>query len=854
MDFARIAARERASLFVFPGGRPGSPGEPGSAEPGSREPGSLRGRIYGLANEGNLDGCIVWGSAAGSGRPGEGFRALCAGLGRLPLVAAGFRAPGHPCVGFGERGGMRDLVAHCIRRHGARKIAFLRGPASSGAAQERFEGYLDALAQAGLSGPGEAPLASDPLGWGSGALAAERLFRGRSLVPGRDFDTLACASDRMALDAAGYLARQGYRVPGDYRAIGFGDSGEGRAADCPLSTVRLPGEKMAEEAFAMLLRLMSGRGAVKDAFFGAEAVIRESCGCPGGFSEMAQGPPPGGGTGGEGEREGLKRLAAARLRPASAAACMGPAIDALFRETTGAFVAAFGDALRGFFESGGDEEGLAAFVCEAARGNGPGAAKARRAEAALYRAMLVERSRLSARDALERGRLGRALGLLRRDLLQAPDRFSVAQALASRLPGMGIGAAALALRESGESSVFVGGFSAGGACAIGGQRFSARLLVPEGFRGFLGEGAFMAQPLFSGGRPLGHIVHSFSSGDGAAFEDLRLSVSCGLRAALLAEEAARSRRAAARSDRAKAEFLRVLDGAPCASGAFSGACASAGAGEGGGGAPAPIESAAPFEPAAPIEPAAPFGAAAQIVPAGQGPAKRGVILFVGPRDYWEERMAQFAPAGVGEAGPGLAVIGSMQSFGEALGGAAPLLIVIDGLDPGAAAAARRHPLAASAPILMVCDRVDSPGAVAELAAHPRLIVCHRAALSSPDFLRRAREIAGGAGILPRHTGILVKKAILYFDLNAGSCVSRMKLAGAVNSSEDYLSRVFHREMGLSLWDYLNRLRVSIAADLLLQTGDSVSAIAQRAGFHDQSYFCRIFKRLRGVPPGRFRRS
>ena len=101
--------------------------------------------------------------------------------------------------------------------------------------------------------------------------------------------------------------------------------------------------------------------------------------------------------------------------------------------------------------------------------------------------------------------------------------------------------------------------------------------------------------------------------------------------------------------------------------------------------------------------------------------------------------------------------------------------------------------------------------------------------------------------------MLVKKAILYFDQNAGSYISRWKLADSVNVSEDYLSRIFHREMGLPLWDYLNRLRIFVAADLLLQTDESIQAIALRTGFQDQSYFCRIFKKIYGVPPGHFRR-
>jgi AraC-like DNA-binding protein len=60
-------------------------------------------------------------------------------------------------------------------------------------------------------------------------------------------------------------------------------------------------------------------------------------------------------------------------------------------------------------------------------------------------------------------------------------------------------------------------------------------------------------------------------------------------------------------------------------------------------------------------------------------------------------------------------------------------------------------------------------------------------------------------------------------------------------------------MGLSLWDYLNRLRIFRAAELLRKTDDTIQNIASSAGFQDQAYFCRVFKKIYGVPPGQLRK-
>jgi len=251
-----------------------------------------------------------------------------------------------------------------------------------------------------------------------------------------------------------------------------------------------------------------------------------------------------------------------------------------------------------------------------------------------------------------------------------------------------------------------------------------------------------------------------------------------------------------------------------------------------------------------------------LVESALSPLKKGNILFVGPRESWPEKMELLAspdlngPIGADpekEHRLDKIRIDSMASFNDAVSEITPLLIMFDSLDIKAAAAVRRHPVTVTVPIVMIGDRIDSPADVFALSRYPRLVICHRALLLSPDFLRRVQELTEGGDILPQHTGALVKKTILYFDQNAGSYISRWKLADTVNVSEDYLSRIFHREMGLPLWDYLNRLRIFIAAELLRQTDDSIQAIALRTGFQDQSYFCRIFKKIYGVPPGQFRR-
>ncbi|MDL2229258.1 helix-turn-helix domain-containing protein [Treponema sp. OttesenSCG-928-L16] len=225
--------------------------------------------------------------------------------------------------------------------------------------------------------------------------------------------------------------------------------------------------------------------------------------------------------------------------------------------------------------------------------------------------------------------------------------------------------------------------------------------------------------------------------------------------------------------------------------------------------------------------------------------KAGTILFVAmPSDSYEELENDFE----------VIHIPSMTAFNDTVASITPSLVIFNTLNIEAAAAVRRHPLTVRVPIIMVPGKIDSPADILVLSQYSRLIICNASAAPSPEFLRRIRGIIAGDEILPPHTGALVKKAILYFNQHGAAHISRWKLADSVNVSEDYLTRIFHREMGLPLWEYLNRYRVFLAAERLLQSDESIQEVALSTGFQDQAYFCRVFKKIYGIPPGQLRKS
>ena len=74
----------------------------------------------------------------------------------------------------------------------------------------------------------------------------------------------------------------------------------------------------------------------------------------------------------------------------------------------------------------------------------------------------------------------------------------------------------------------------------------------------------------------------------------------------------------------------------------------------------------------------------------------------------------------------------------------------------------------------------------------------------------------------------------------------------VGAHSAHLSRVFRRQIGVPIGEYVHRLRGRYASEELSRPGARLADVAADAGFADQSHLTRVFKRVTGVTPGDFR--
>lgn len=82
----------------------------------------------------------------------------------------------------------------------------------------------------------------------------------------------------------------------------------------------------------------------------------------------------------------------------------------------------------------------------------------------------------------------------------------------------------------------------------------------------------------------------------------------------------------------------------------------------------------------------------------------------------------------------------------------------------------------------------------------------------------------------------------------GAPITLEELAALCNVSKCHFCRVFRKVTGQSAMRYLTEYRLKIADLMLIGSGESIGAIAERCGFGEVAYFCRCYKTHYGVPP------
>lgn len=171
---------------------------------------------------------------------------------------------GIPSLVLGDTGGRKDIsfvtyndyvgafkAAQYLAGRGHKKISILIGTQTYHGYRERLKGYKDGLTQGGIEAKDMDIIHTGP-GVQDGYLATQKLLS-REVIPA----AILCCNDFQAFGAIKAIREKGMNIPEEIAIVGYDDLTFSCKGDLPLTTVRIPKEKMVEQGLQILSDLIS---------------------------------------------------------------------------------------------------------------------------------------------------------------------------------------------------------------------------------------------------------------------------------------------------------------------------------------------------------------------------------------------------------------------------------------------------------------------------------------------------------------------------------------------------------------------------------------------------------------------
>ncbi len=193
---------------------------------------------------------------------------------KMPFVMIGH----HPTFNLNSVDIDNIQAAYSISRHlltcqiPRQRPATITGPQNTIAGQDRYQGFLLAIKEMGLT-PNPALIAEGDFSESSGYLAMKKILPARP-------DVVFAASDIMAAGALRAAHEAGLNIPHELAIVGFDDVTLAAQLEPPLTTIRQPIQSMGTQAVELLIRNIQQPDLKNhQIILPSEIIIRSSCGC-----------------------------------------------------------------------------------------------------------------------------------------------------------------------------------------------------------------------------------------------------------------------------------------------------------------------------------------------------------------------------------------------------------------------------------------------------------------------------------------------------------------------------------------------------------------------------------------------
>ena len=103
-----------------------------------------------------------------------------------------------------------------------------------------------------------------------------------------------------------------------------------------------------------------------------------------------------------------------------------------------------------------------------------------------------------------------------------------------------------------------------------------------------------------------------------------------------------------------------------------------------------------------------------------------------------------------------------------------------------------------------------------------------------------------------YSNLLIINILKYLNANIYNKIELDTLEDVFNYNKFYMIRLFKREIGLTIKDYLNKIRIYNSLDLIINPNNSCLKVALVSGFTSLEYYSEVFTKIIGISPLKYR--
>lgn len=144
-------------------------------------------------------------------------------------------------------------------------------------------------------------------------------------------------------------------------------------------------------------------------------------------------------------------------------------------------------------------------------------------------------------------------------------------------------------------------------------------------------------------------------------------------------------------------------------------------------------------------------------------------------------------------------------------------------------------------LTLICELMD---AMIKAKNEHAYLAALLALLNDPDYLVLEQ---------PRYKNESIDPVLEYINRNYKDISCLDEIADAVHTSKSYLCQLFSKNIGITVSDYLNSVRIKNACRILSEKDYNITETALLCGYSSPAYFCRVFKRIVHMTPNEYRR-